>query len=105
MNKFTCQTPRETCGGALETTNNVFNRTKNVKLHNSPEEAFHCFERHLLSTGHVRVGQREFRQPQGGILVLTKKCRYGGVMRKGKEGNRWMPKSARKSTSNGLITG
>lgn len=105
MNKSTCQTPREECSGALEITNNIFNRTKNAKLHNSPQEAFECFSRYLLSTGHKRVGSREFLQPQGGILVLTKKCRYGGVMRRGKEGNRWMPKSARKSTKNGLITG
>ncbi len=106
MNKYACNTPSDHCSGSLETMNNLFSKTKNRKLHVTSEDAFKCYERHLLSTGHERIGSREFRQPNGeGILVLTKKCRYGGRMRLGKEGNRYVPKSARKSMKHGLIVG
>jgi len=69
-----------------------------LKAHNSAPEAFKCHARYLIKVlGYEQVGSREFRPPDGGpILVLTKKCRFGGVLRKGKGsgegGNRVMPR-------------
>ena len=90
MNKYLCPTPREVCTGKLTSMNNFYNRTKNAKLHGSPQAAFDCYVRYLLLTGHVRVAAREFRQPQGGILLLTRQSRFGTRVRLGKEGSRCM---------------
>lgn len=90
MNKFLCPTPREHCTGKLVSMNNFFNQPKNAKLHGSPQAAFDCYCRYLELTGHERVGQREYRQPQGGILLLTRQSRFGTKVRLGKEGTRYM---------------
>lgn len=70
--------------------NNFFNQPKNAKLHGSPQDAFACYVRFLEQTGHERVGHREFRRPQGGILLLTRQSRFGTKVRLGKEGTRYM---------------
>jgi hypothetical protein len=59
-----------------------------TRAHTSPEGAFNCHARHLVNDkGYEQIGPREFREPNGGpIRVLTKKSRFGGVLRGGKRG-------------------
>jgi hypothetical protein len=79
------------------------------KLHSTHPEAFHCYTSFLLKTGHQQLGPREFRHPQGGILVVTKRNRYGAKLRLGKKpegkgGRRFMPNDwRRKSSHNGIV--
>ena len=41
--------------------------------------------KHLLSLGYKAVGSRAFSPPDGGpIVILTKKTRFGGRLRRGK---------------------
>jgi hypothetical protein len=85
-NKWLCGTPSHECtgGGAVLAPGIAAHVSK---VHNSPSEAFRCYVRWLKSQGYEAVGQREFRPPDGGpILVLTKKCRFGGRLRSGKMG-------------------
>jgi hypothetical protein len=92
MNKFLCPTPREHCTGKLVSMNNFFTHHKpqNAKVHGTPQSAFECYCHYLEMTGHVRLSQREYRQPQGGILLLTRQTRFGTKVRLGKEGTRYM---------------
>ena len=90
MNHYLCPTPREFCTGKLTSMNNFFNQTKNAKLHGSRDAAFDCFTAYLVRTGHERVAPREYRQPQGGILLLSKRSKFGVKLRLGKEGTRFM---------------
>lgn len=91
--------------------NNGFNRDKSLKIHSTPQEAFKCYSQHLERTGHEKISSREFRLPEGGILVLTKPSRYGGKLRKGKNdlkgssGARFMPDSVGHSTKGGVVIG
>lgn len=111
MYRVACQTPEPECGAPLcEVNASLKGQSRPRKLHATHEEAFNCFVNHLLRTGHVRTGNREFRQPEGGILVLTKQTRYGGRFRSGKTpqgkgGRRFMPASRKGDTPNGLIIG
>jgi len=62
-----------------------------VKSHATPQEAFECYRAWLLRQGYCQVGGREFQSPGGGrIVVLTKRSRFGALLRGGKEG-RHMP--------------
>jgi hypothetical protein len=70
--------------------NNFFSVLKNAKVHASTQAAFECYCRYLEKTGHVRLSMREYRQPAGGVLLLTKRSRFGTKVRLGKEGNRYM---------------
>ena len=80
-----CQTPQALCCGAKTGTSQSLNRKDSMKAHSSPEEAFKCYSNYLQSIGYERVGSREFRPPDGGpIEILTKKCRYGARLRRGK---------------------
>lgn len=53
----------------------------------------------IRKKGYVELGPREFLSPDGGpVLVLTKKCRYGGLFVTGKggdSGKRFMPEVRR----------
>ena len=89
-NKYLCPTPREHCTGKTTSMNNFFNQPKNAKLHGTPSAAFDCYVSFLEKTGHQRLAQREFRRPEGGILLLTKRSRFGTKVRLGKEGTRFM---------------
>jgi hypothetical protein len=95
---FTCGVPGEHCSGATVQTSAGI-RGDVVYAHNTHEEAFKCRARYLVRVwGYQRVGQREFRPPDGGpILVLTKKSRFGGELRKGKavkDSGRVLPRMA-----------
>lgn len=109
MFKVKCQTPREYCSGGLESTSKgVSPATQNLKVHGDHEEAIGCYSRYLVrQLGHRRLDRRTFAPADGGpVVVLTKPCRYGARMRRGKEGNRVMPKGAtRKNTRAGQFVG
>jgi len=86
-----CGTPDNECSGGNMRTSNSYRGLR--KAHGSHTEAFNCYKKYLLKQGYEQIGSREFRPPDGGpIRVLTKKSRFGGKMRKGKLGERWMPK-------------
>ena len=81
---YVCGTPREECtGGAAGLNFNI--RGGVAKIHSSTEEAFRCYSRHLMNHGFKRTGNREFTPDDGGpTRILTKKIRYGGMLRPGK---------------------
>ena len=76
-----CGVPQEKCTGGLLHTDQVFDTHK---AHSSHNDAFKCMRKHLLSSGYIQVGGREFQKDGGPVLVLTKKIRYGGRLRRGK---------------------
>ena len=83
--KFTCPTPKDKCTGSLIFVNNSLG--KSMMAHGSSEQAFKCYCQYLLSQGYKQVGSKEFEPPNGGpVLVLTKKSKFGGVLRPGKSG-------------------
>jgi hypothetical protein len=61
-----------------------------IRSHATPEEAFACYRAWLLRQGYRQLGGREFLSPEGTIIVLTKRRRFGAVLRGGKE-ERFMP--------------
>ena len=83
--KHLCGVPSEHCGGSLGQLSAGF-KAKGYRVHNSPVEAFKCMGRYLVKQGFEKLSSREFRDPKGGIRVLTKQSRYGGKMRPGKAG-------------------
>ena len=84
---FMCGTPKEHCIGSMCKTNHGLQDA--VRAHGSPEAAFGCMKHYLLSQGYTTSGSRGFSAPNGGpTLVLTKKSRYGGRLRNGKEATR-----------------
>jgi|SRR5579863_5313385 len=108
--RYICQTPKDCCNGGKGGTSQGLNRKNSMKMHSTPQEAFNCYAQYLVSQGYERLSSREFRQPEGGILVLTKPCRYGGRLRRGKsaEGtgsSRFMPDSKGHTTRSGLFIG
>jgi hypothetical protein len=84
-----CGVPsNECCGSAGKLSPGL---SVGLKSHADPEEAFDCYRAWLLRQGYRQVGGREFEAPDGGpILVLTRKRRFGALLRGGKEG-RFMP--------------
>ena|SRR5262249_12411861 len=64
-----------------------------LKSHATPEDAFQCHRAWLLRQGYRQIGGREFVSPTDGrIIVLTRRRRFGAVLRGGKE-SRFMPGS------------
>jgi len=58
-----------------------------IKVHHTSAEAFRCRARWLVKVqGWEQIGSREFRKDGEPVLVLSKKCRFGGVLRSGKTG-------------------
>lgn len=92
MSAVLCGVPDRFCEGATVTVNARMGDS--LKAHGDHASAFLCKKRYLVNVlGYTQIGGREFRPPDGGpILVLTKKCRYGARMRKGKGGGRYQPK-------------
>lgn len=80
---FLCGVPDQFCSGGVKAIENIVAK----RGHSSSEEAFRCKKNYLVQQlGYTQIGAREFRPPDGGpVLVLTKKSRYGGVVRRGKE--------------------
>lgn len=96
MNYFMCGTPKESCcGGLLKV-----NFAPTIKAHSSSKEAFNCKRNHLISLGYSQIGTREFLKEGEPVLFLTKKSRFGGKLRKGKEA-----KESRRAIPNGRVGG
>lgn len=101
-NRYVCGVPGIHCSGGHVTTDQQIN---SGKAHVTPSEAFNCMARYLVrQCGYKRVGGREFDPQDGGpIRVLTKRSRYGGKMKLGKEG-RYMPEESN-AGNRGVIAG
>lgn len=81
--RYLCGVPKEECCGALT----ALPHNSSMKTHGSSVQAFKCHAKWLLRQGYTQVGNREFAPPDGGpIRVLTKKSRFGGMLRPGKRG-------------------
>lgn len=86
---YLCGVPDIYCRGS-RLTSDV--QVQHTKVHGSRVEAFNCMARYLINQlGYSRIGPREFFKEGEPVRVLTKKSRYGGELRKGKE-VRLMPK-------------
>ena len=81
-----CGVPREHCTGYKVPVSSGLG--KDTWAHGDRASAFRCKRNYLVKVlGYTQVGNREFSPPDGGpILVLTKKIRFGGRLRKGKRG-------------------
>lgn len=89
-----CGTPKQFCSGSNP---HMSKSLEGVKVHADSEQAFKCYARYLVKErGYERIGSREFKPPEGYVLVLNKKSNFGGKLRKGKSpkkgaaGNRFM---------------
>jgi hypothetical protein len=92
---FMCGTPHDKCTGFLAKTNHGLEHTQ-PRAHGSPEQAFNCAKQYLLRMGFTQIGSRDFSPPDGGpVRTLTKKTRFGGRLRSGKEGQRNQPMGKR----------
>lgn len=86
--KILCGSPDHHCTGAPFVTDQ---QLRSRKAHATSEEAFRCYAHHLLLDGYTQIGSREFKPPGGGpVRLLTKKSRFGGNLRGGKE-SRYQP--------------
>jgi hypothetical protein len=87
--KFGCGTPQMHCmGGTAVLSSGI----RGIKVHTTRGEAFKCHARWLKKVeGYTQIGPREFSKPGHPVRVLTKKIRFGAMLRPGKEG-RNMPK-------------
>lgn len=87
---YMCGVEKDLCTGTATPMNHGMGQGN--KTHTSPESAFSCMRKSLLVQGWTQLGSREFQPPGGGpIRILTKKTRFGGRMRNGKEGTRNQP--------------
>jgi hypothetical protein len=93
-----CGVPDEFCSGGKLITTQVLGHKK---YHSDRNQAFKCMVKFLLDQGYKQIGNREFINPENGyVRVLTKKSRFGGALRSGKEKTRLMPNQF----VNGMIT-
>ena len=84
-----CGVPIDQCTGANVATSSGIHCPKSHQTHS---EAFACKRRYLMGLGYEQIGARAFRSPNGGpVEILTKRSRFGGKLRKGKERSRVMP--------------
>lgn len=83
----TCGVPKDQCSGTNSRVNMALGTSR--KLHQSPDDAFRCHQRYLIGQGFKQLSPREFLTPDG-VRVLTKPCRFGSMVRNGKEGTRNM---------------
>lgn len=67
---YACQTPKEHCLGSAKP-------ECGQKIHPDQGSAYRCTCKYLIKMGFERISAREWRMPQGGILVLDKKCLRG----------------------------
>jgi hypothetical protein len=93
--KYLCGTPSEHCTGPVIAVSAGLKR-KSIKAHSSRLEAYKCYVRYLTKIlGYTRIEgkSREFSPPggKGPVRFLPKKSKFGGLLRRGKEGTRSMP--------------
>jgi hypothetical protein len=91
MSRFLCGVPESSCQGSRTAILGVSGWKGSNRTHTSSTDAFKCYQRWRISEGDTPVGNRELLTKSGSVLVLTKKSRFGGKLRKGKEGKRQMP--------------
>ena len=98
MQGVLCGTPTDYCTAGLKPVSASLRDARHFagqvrKVHGSRIEAFRCYVHYLKDVlGYEQVGSREFTRPGEPILVLTKKIRFGGTLRGGKLGTRYMYK-------------
>lgn len=102
MRRILCGTPKANCSGSVMQVSAWLGGVAGQKVHSDSPEAFKCYARYLVNElGYERLGSREFRTPDMGILVITKQTRFGAELRGGKRGqklqagDRVMPKNKR----------
>lgn len=80
VRQYACATPKEKCIGN-------FRSECNQKVHSDEGSAARCTIKYLTSIGYTRISSREWRLPEGGILVLDKKSvraypgKYDGLLK------------------------
>lgn len=88
--KVLCGVPVDYCCGGSYVVSSGLGKSR--KVHRTHEEAFNCHKNYLIKQGFVNIGSRELIDPKdNSIRILTKKSKFGGKLRKGKEGSRAMP--------------
>lgn len=105
MRLYTCGVPKDKCQGFYTPANGGLG--KGVYAHGSNQQAFACHKAYLLSLGFKQIGSKEFVDPETGyVRVLTRPGKFGGILRKGKTGEkgggagkRVVPKVGKKSKS------
>ena len=83
MRKYVCPTPKHECNGTTFRATNIGLR-QSIKAHNTPEEAFRCYVAHLKKQGYKQTGARTFQREGEPVKILTKKSKFGAVLRGGK---------------------
>ena len=79
---YLCGVSAENCIG----TDAMVGGNEFIKVHSTRDEAFRCMQRHLVTQGYTQIGPREFAPPDDGpVLLLNKRSKFGGVLRRGKE--------------------
>ena len=94
-----CGTPADRCTGNTADVSHSL-RKQITRFHRGRDDAFRCYTRWLLSTGHTRVGAHDFKIPDGPVLMLGRKGQFGALLRPGK-GTRSMPRRNGNVTSTG----
>lgn len=90
--RYACGVPKDICTGGNKPLSAGM-KNFNGKTHSSRSEAFGCYKHYLISQGYKQVGPKEFESPEGPVMVLAKKSKFGTDLRPGKEGTRNMPES------------
>jgi len=99
--RILCGTPELECtGGKLVTDQNF----KARKYHPDRESAMQCHRNWLKKIGFKQLSSRELANPENGrIRILPKRTRFGGRLRTGKEGSRYMPNDKDGQCNRGII--
>ena len=101
MNRYACGVPTNECIGSLAP---VKRPLALPMAHGTREEAFRCMVASLKRRGYTRIGGREYAPPDGGpILVLAKKIRFGGRLRRGKSAEGGKTKRVMPERGGGII--
>lgn len=88
-----CGVPELECTGGKLVTDQMLGTHK---AHQSRAEAFRCHKRYLLKQGFTQLSPREFVNPENKrVRILNKQSKFGALLRPGKEGSRYMPKTGR----------
>jgi len=108
--RYLCGVPMDSCRGAFTQTN--FSLRAMNKTHASREEARKCFCHYLQTKhGYTKLSNKEMKDPVTGMVTLLNKAKtFGGVLRKGKSGersggpsSRFVPKCPGKRAGAGII--
>lgn len=105
--KVLCGTPKEYCIGDIKPANQSLGKT--CRCHQTHQEAFKCYAQYLIKIGYKQIANNEFQKDNDPILILTKKCRFGAQMRRGKGidkgqgADRYVPQNGHYSKSGTII--